>query len=359
MEFRDGAPRLKSHFRKYRPARVQVNTVGSVSSEGLPAWFIPGSFRFCLNPECKANYDGSVRSDLSKLSGLSSEGRSSATTMLALSSLKHLIGTDLDERTKKLLAFTDNRQDASLQAGHFNDFIQILLLRGALLAAIQQATGGHLTDDVLTQSVLDSLRLDATDYAANPESKGIKAQNTRKTLRDVLGYRLYFDLKRGWRITNPNLEQLKLLKIRYRGLMDCCQDEEEWCKGHPLLGSATPDCRFKMVEDLLDRMRKALCIKTIYLDPNFQEQIRNRSFNELKEPWGLSEDERPYSHAYMVPRPSSRGRQQDDRILHVSHRSAFGRHYKSQSFWGPDNRTIRRSLTRTNTTLSSTTFCAC
>ena len=337
LEFTDGAARLKSHFRRYRPIGVEVDTHGVVASEGLPVWFIPGSFRFCLNPACDAYYDGSVRSDLSKLSSLSSEGRSSATTVLALASLKHLIGTDLDERTKKLLAFTDNRQDASLQAGHFNDFIQILLLRGALLAAIGETPGGHLTDDVLTQRVLDHLHLDATDYTTNPESKGIKAQNTLKTLRDVLGYRLYFDLQRGWRITNPNLEQLKLLEIRYRDLMDCCEDEEEWRKRHPLLGSITPEQRLEIVTELLDRMRKSLCIKTIYLDPNFQEQIRNRSFNELKEPWGLSEDERLFSHAFMVPRPSSRGRPKDYRILHVSHRSVFGRHVKSQATWGQDN----------------------
>ena len=190
---------------------------------------------------------------------------------------------------------------------------------------------------MLTQQVLDNLHLDATDYAANPESKGIKAQNTLKALRDVLGYRLYFDLQRGWRITNPNLEQLKLLEIRYRDLLDCCQDEEEWRKGHPLLGTIRPEQRFEIVHELLDRMRKALCIKTIYLDPNFQERIRNRSFNELKEPWGLSEDERLFSHAFMVPRPSSRGRQQDYRVLHVSHRSVFGRHFKSQAFWGQGN----------------------
>ena len=337
LEFIDGVARLKYHFRRYRPIGVQVDTRGGVTSEGLPAWFIPGSFRFCLNPECDAYYDGSVRSDLSKLSGLSSEGRSSATTVLALASLKHLIGTDLDEQTKKLLAFTDNRQDASLQAGHFNDFIQILLLRGALLAAIGGVPDGRLTDDVLTQQVLDSLHLDASDYATNPESKGIKAQNTLKTLRDVLGYRLYFDLQRGWRITNPNLEQLKLLEIRYRYLKDCCEDEEEWRKRHPLLGSITPEQRLEIVTELLDRMRKALCIKTIYLDPNFQEQIRNRSFNELKEPWGLSEDERLFSHAFMVPRPSSRGRPRDYQILHVSHRSVFGRHIKSQVLWGQDN----------------------
>ncbi len=335
LEFHHGEPRLKSYYRRYCPIPVCVGTLGKIADDGLLAWFIPGSFRFCLNADCDAYYDGSKRSDLSKLAGLSSEGRSSATTMLALSALRHLIGTSLDANTKKLLAFTDNRQDASLQAGHFNDFIQTLLLRGALLAAIQK--DGQLADDILTQRVLDHLHLDPTDYAANPETKGIRAQNTLKTLRDVLGYRLYFDLKRGWRINNPNLDQLGLLDIRYRDLETCCGDEEEWRQGHPLLGAIEPQRRLEIVHKLLDQMRKALCIKTIYLDPNFQEQTRNRSFNELKEPWGLSEDERLFSHAFMVPRPSSRSRRQDYLLSHMSHRSAFGRWFKSPAVWGQDN----------------------
>lgn len=338
LEFPNGVARLKPHFRRYRPIGVKVDTHGRVASEGLPAWFIPGSFRFCLNPECDAYFDGSIRNDMSKLSGLSSEGRSSATTVLALSSLKHLINTDLDEKTKKLLAFTDNRQDASLQAGHFNDFIQILLLRGALLAAIEKSSGGSLTDDVLAQQVLEHLRLDTADYAAIPESKGIKALNTFKTLRDVLGYRLYFDLRRGWRFTNPNLEQLKLLEIRYQGLRACCQDEKEWRDRHPLLGSITPKQRKKLVTELLDRMRKALCIKTIYLDPNIQERIRLRSHNHLKEPWGLTEDERLTPCNFMVPRPSARVfRKNFHNIVHLSYRSVFGRWFKSQAPWGQDN----------------------
>lgn len=331
LEFDDGVARLKSTYRRYRPVPVKVDPSGKVATDGLPAWFIPGSFRFCLN--CGIAYDGSVRSDLTKLSGLSSEGRSSATTVLTLSSLKYLIGTDLDDRAKKILGFTDNRQDASLQAGHFNDFVQILLLRGALLAAIRNQTDQCLTDDVLTQKVLEHLRLEPADYAANPEARGIKLQNTLKTLRDVLGYRLYFDLQRGWRITNPNLEQVKLLAIDYQGLMDCCQDESEWKKGHPLLGSATPEQRYEIVHDLLDRMRKALCIKTIYLDPNFQEQIRNRSFNELKEPWGLSEDERLFSHAYMVPRSQPKSGRSMERTMHISHRSVFGRRLRAPATW--------------------------
>lgn len=335
LEFHSGVPRLKAYYKRYCPIPVCVDTLGKIAADGMPAWFVPEAFRFCLNSACDAYYGGKG-SELGKLSGLSSEGRSSATTVLALSALRHLIGTDLDESTKKLLAFTDNRQDASLQAGHFNDFIQTLLLRGALLAAMQK--DGPLADDVLTQRVLEHLHLEPADYAANPETKGIRAQNTRKTLRDVLGYRLYFDLQRGWRINNPNLDQLRLLDICYRDLETCCADEEEWHQGHPLLGSIAPAQRFAIVHKLLDQMRQALCIKTIYLDPNFQEQTRNRSFNELKEPWGLSEEEKLSSHAFMVPRPSSKGRQQEYQSLHLSHRSAFGRWLKSQAQWGQDNR---------------------
>lgn len=336
LEFRGGKFQLSPYYRRYVPIDVKVNTLGEVSDEGLSGWFIPKAFRFCLNPNCDAYYEGTVRSELTKLSGLSSEGRSSATTMLTLSALKYLIGTDLPEQTKKLLAFTDNRQDASLQAGHFNDFIQVLLLRGALLAAIQNESSGFLKDDILTQRVFNYLRLETTDYASNPRAKGIRAQKTLETLRDVLGYRLYYDLQRGWRITNPNLEQLELLEIRYQDLIDCCRDEEEWRDCHPLLASITPEQRSEIVRELLDRMRKSLCIKTIYLDPIKQERFRNRSYNELREPWGLSEDERMFSHAFMIPRPRTRGRRNDG-SLYISHRSALGRKIKSRKLWGAAN----------------------
>ena len=371
LEPRDVKQRLKYNFRKYVPIGVRVDTCGNVvtntadgsmnttaygntgsttadgvtaseasTDDGVAMWFIPGKFRFCLNPECNAYYSGSTRSDLRKLSGLSTEGRSSATTVLTFACLKHLIGTNLDEKSKKLLAFSDNRQDASLQAGHFNDFIQVLLLRGALLAAIQNSPDRHLTNDTLTQNVFQHLNLEAADYATSAYSKGMKAQYTLKVMRDVLGYRLYFDLKRGWRITNPNLEQLELLTISYRGLHECCEDEDEWGQLHPLLASISPRTRYTIACNLLDRMRRELCVKTIYLDPNFQEQLRNRSFNELKEPWGLSEDERLTPHAHMIPRPNrNRGRQRQNLpTLHVSYRSVFGKRLKNQVTWGVNNR---------------------
>ena len=80
-------------------------------------------------------------------------------------------------------------------------------------------------------------------------------------------------------------------------------------------------------------MRRGLCIKTIYLDGNHLEQVRNRSFAELKEPWGLGEDERPVTAAAMIPRPQPNGRLPTPTV-HISHRSAFGRRIKSKTTWG-------------------------
>ena len=161
LEFPNGVARLKYHFRRYRPMGVKGGYLrrGWQVKDSLLGSYLARSGSASIPSAAPITTEASG-ANLSKLSGLSSEGRSSATTVLALSSLRHLIGTDLDEKTKKLLAFTDNRQDASLQAGHFNDFIQILILRGALLAAIGETHGGRLTDDVLAQRVLDHLRLD-------------------------------------------------------------------------------------------------------------------------------------------------------------------------------------------------------
>ncbi|RXL41760.1 hypothetical protein EO238_34985, partial [Citrobacter sp. AAK_AS5] len=76
----------------------------------------------------------------------------SATTMLTLSALRYLSEEDdqLKEEAKKVLGFTDNRQDAALQVGHFNDFLQVLLQRAALFAAVQKA-GGSLTEGEIAE----------------------------------------------------------------------------------------------------------------------------------------------------------------------------------------------------------------
>jgi superfamily II DNA/RNA helicase len=331
----DGSQRIRQNFRTLKPIPMRVASSGDADEQGMPGWLIPRNFRFCLSQACEAVFDGSARSEAGKLGSLSAEGRSSATTVLTLAAMRHLLNEkSLKPEAKKILGFSDNRQDASLQAGHLNDFVMILLLRGALLAALRNEPGGSLGDDVLTQRVFEHLRLTSSDYASAPDAKGAKADQAKKALRDVLGYRLYFDLRRGWRFTHPNLEQLGYLTIAYTSLIECAGDQDEWTKCHPLLAAASPAAREKLLHDLLDRMRRGLAIKTIYLDGDHLEQVRNRSFSELREPWGLAEDERPEVAAVMIARP----KRPTDRIhvpaIFISHRSAFGRMVKAKNTWG-------------------------
>jgi hypothetical protein len=92
----DGEWRIKAAQRKYIPQHVKVSSDGAVANEaGLRAWFIPGAFRFCLG--CGATHTTSGKDSL-RLTSLSGEGRSSATTMLTLSALRYLY-----EQAKHLL----------------------------------------------------------------------------------------------------------------------------------------------------------------------------------------------------------------------------------------------------------------
>ena len=135
LEIYRGMTRIRRDRQKALPRLVAVSPAGVESDSGLDCSYIPAPFRFCLN--CGVSYGSRQKSDFPKLSSLATEGRSTATTILSLSSITYLRkDTKLDERAKKLLSFTDNRQDASLQAGHFNDFVDIGLLRSALYKAI-------------------------------------------------------------------------------------------------------------------------------------------------------------------------------------------------------------------------------
>ncbi len=338
IEEKNGNYRVKGSFRKYRPQRVYVEPSGRCSHEGDQGWFIPGAFRFCLS--CGTSHAARGR-DANRVTGLSGEGRSSATTVLAISSLRYMLERDseLEEDAKKLLGFTDNRQDASLQAGHFNDFIQILLLRGSLLAAVQNAPGGYLTDSVIAQQVFLKLGFDKSgyDYLDNPEAKGPGRRRAEETMRSALGYRLYFDLRRGWRYNNPNLEQLGLLTIDYEGLRELCEDQAEW-EGLPLLGLAntSPDSREKALRLLLDTMRRGLCIKSRFLDPIHQEQLRNQSFQYLKEPWGFTEEEQLQEACILLPGSKPKQARYRFNLVSGSSRSLLGQALKKASTWGDD-----------------------
>ena len=144
----------------------------------LRCGYITSPFRFCL--KCGVSYGFRQRSDFGKLTALGSEGRSTATTIMSLSVIRNLQSNDtLPEKARKLLSFTDNRQDASLQAGHFNDFVEIGLLRAGLYKAVNDAGPEGVRHDELTQKVFNALNLPAEYYANDPNARYNAAAETK------------------------------------------------------------------------------------------------------------------------------------------------------------------------------------
>ncbi|MBW2121250.1 MAG: hypothetical protein JRH07_05315, partial [Deltaproteobacteria bacterium] len=319
---------IRRERKKHLPETVKIKPDGTESDDGIMAQFVSAPFRFCLN--CGVAYGFHQKSDFAKLASLGSEGRSTATTILSLSTILHLKDIPkLKKKTRKLLSFTDNRQDASLQAGHFNDFVEVGLVRSALYRAVETAGTSGLEHDEVPQKVFEALDLPLHLYAADPGVKFRAKDETEAALRDVLGYRIYHDLHRGWRITAPNLEQCGLLVIQYKSLTELCSAEEEWKDAHPCLADASPDTRKKIVKVLLDYMRRELTIKVDYLDNLFQERIKQRSSQRLRPPWAIDEDETMVTASIILPRSRRKG--DYGGFSYLSGRGGFGQYLRRQS----------------------------
>lgn len=326
---RDGMPIVRKSREDRLPKPIGLAADGREGKGTLRAHWLRAPFMFCLI--CGVAYDAHQSSDYGKLATLGSEGRSTATTVLSLSTIRQLHAErDLPPDARKLLSFTDNRQDASLQAGHFNDFVHVTLLRSALYQAAAAAGREGITHDELTQRVFDALTLPLEVYAQNPQVEYVQLEETERALRKVLGYYLYRDLKRGWRVTQPNLEQSGLLHIDYRGLDRLGQDQAKWASTHPVLALATPEQRVSICRILLDHMRRELAIAVEFLDAREHERITSLSRQYLQGAWSLEEEERMERGAVLLPRSQSAGDRTNTRFVFLSARGGFGLHLRRQ-----------------------------
>lgn len=302
------------------PRVVHVDTDGREGT-GTEAAFISGRFTFCL--KCRITHEAARGQDFGRLAAFNQEGRSSATSVVSTKLVDELRRTKLDDRAKKLLAFVDNRQDASLQAGHFNDFAQIIQLRGALHRALRQSDGG-LNDEAVAAAVVTQMSLDPKEYDknGNPADSGL-GKLARRAFEAVVDFHLHLDLRRGWRVTMPNLEQTGQLVIDYHDL-DRVTADESWRSRHQALADADPALREKLVRALLDAMRRELAIEVDCLDTSRFDTLQRNSTLRLTEPWHLDQDEDAPEQTAVYPVPQ-RGRTDKSRVF-MSGRGKMGRY---------------------------------
>ena len=298
LEERKGIERLRSYRKKRVPVSYVVAPDGRHGAGGREFWFIPGKFAFCLC--CKDEPNQGMR-ERSKLAGLSGEGRSSATTLLVSSALEWMNTpkSGVPDSKRKLLGFTDNRQDAALQSGHFNDFLFVSLLRGAILRAIISAGEEGLTEDEFGLKVVKALGFTSankearTHWMLDPSAGAVIREDAQRALAKVLAHRVWTDLRRGWRYTNPSLFVLNLLDVEFVGLSDVAADRERLMAVLPELGDLTEEKRADLLKYVLGAMLEGLAVNTEALDLTVLDGAAQKSRSLLRSPWAIDAKEKP------------------------------------------------------------------
>jgi len=276
------------------PIRLYFDEFGNCSEttpikgpiKGWWGWFMKAPLLF--DPTTGIFFDTKTNEG-TKLTKLGSEGRSTSTTITAFSVISQLAQGGYHPRDQKLLSFTDNRQDAALQAGHFNDFIQVVQLRSAIHKALVDAPGNMLTYAGIGAAVFNALRLPFLIFANRNEEPALAPirRKYEQALQDYLFYRAIADLRRSWRIVLPNLEQCALLTIDYADLDEIAAENAFW-SDMPLLDRLSPADRKEFIATILDFFRLEHAIHS----ENYLTQARikenEKQFREmLRAPWTL------------------------------------------------------------------------
>jgi hypothetical protein len=341
-EERSGVERLRSSRKNRVPQMVTVAPDGRCGSSGRSFWFIPGKFGFC--PCCLDQPHPNMR-ERTKLAGLSGEGRSSATTLLVATALEWMNGRNsgVPIEKRKLLGFTDNRQDAALQAGHFNDFLFVSLLRGAILRAVLDAGDDGMTEDEFGLRAVRALGFTAANKDArihwmlDPDSGAVVREDAQRSLQKVLAHRLWTDLRRGWRYTNPSLSVLKLIDVEFVGLGDIVEDDVRLAAILPEFGSLDASARKAMLKKLLGAMLDGLAVGTEALDATVLEGVAQKSRNLLRAPWAIDIKETPRSRTTLFLQAPGKDRvslREEQTIVRAGHNSRIGRLINRKSVIG-------------------------
>ena len=331
FEERRGAPRLKPEFAPHCPQKMRIRTDGARvdAPGGVAGWFQPQPLALCLR--CRAVYERRRGQEFRKLSSLSQTGRSTAATIAVNAGIAGMLSQQSPPEEAKALSFTDNRQDASLQAGHLNDFVQMAQIRAGLVTALR---GGAELDFVnIGNAIFDALKLDAKDFLETPVDDGPGYDRGREAIIRVLQYRALEDLGRGWRVVQPNLEQTGLLQIRYHGLEQLAAENRRWAN-IPRMAEATTETRRQVLTAFLDHLRMQLCLDADPLTPDGGRKLRQMTQNLLREPWAIEENDRlrEYSLALLPGTPPGR---QERNTISLGPRSAVVRYLRQPRTWGP------------------------
>lgn len=286
---KDGSRTVKKDKAKRIPKKIYFDIEGNLSFDNsmeFEGWFITSPLMF---DPTSGNLFEHHTAEWTKLMKLGGEGRSTATTVLSFETITQLGAFGESSEKQKLLSFTDNRQDASLQAGHFNDFIKVGRLRSAIVKALD--THEVLDYTNVSDQIFSSFNVEQAEYAKNAAVFPGPRKENEDAFKDFIMYQLLHDLRKSWRVVLPNLEQCALLKIEYKHIPESVADDTLW-QGNELLSVMSPDERREFLYQVFDFLRKSYALNFSMLEPNAINQNAKRIKEKLKDPWTLEDSDK-------------------------------------------------------------------
>ncbi len=279
-ELRESHEEATPHKATYCPDCNKIDATCTCKSK-VEVILVSAPFLFC--PICGVYYDRKPR-EFSKLFTFGSIGRSTGTDVLVSS-----IVTKLGTNERKIIAFSDSRQDTALQAAHMNNLQKRIRFRQALYYAL--IDGGYAEG---AEKEL-SLKHTGTKIFKTMEKNGVlpdysrakgkyaKTTDTDDAYQKYLEYNVVLDLAASTRKNQRNLEEVGLIKVTYQGLDLLARDDEVWKNVKPL-AKLTSIERYDFLTGILDifRSKRAIHHNDLINQREFQTEILSRLTEECQ-----------------------------------------------------------------------------
>ena len=328
-----GFPILEKKYIRSIPSPISWTDWGEFSRDHSLAnkgWFLGEPLIF--DPTAGFFYDHRT-SVTTILGGLGVKGRSTSTSILSLAILKALQESEFDASEQKLLSFTDNRQDAALQAGHFNDLVKTVLIRAGLAKAL--ARHGMLDHGTLGQAVSEALGLPDSQFMppprlddqGQPVAPRFGTAKFKDAFRYLLEYILVEDLSNNWKIVLPSLEQCGLLAVDYQEVEEKAATDSGW-SDVPVIRELSHEDRAALIRTTLNLFRRRYAIASADLfDPARLVSRKKEIAEKLADSWSIPDDDpiwRPRCMTMVGLLSREAGKTES-----YGYRSEYGRHLRS------------------------------
>lgn len=207
---------LKSQYKDRKPLLGKLNSTENrftpyFEDEEERGTLVPQPLPYCLN--CRTYHSG-ASTEYSKLFQLNSVGRATGTDVIVSASLNAS-----PKLERKVIGFTDNRQDAAFQAGHMDHWYNQIYFRRALYNILKDQQD-YIPVNELPKLLYPLIIHDESNIPF------VQRRIFKNKFLEYLETYLYVEIRGTKRFISINLEDVGLLEVGYEQLAEAINQPE-------------------------------------------------------------------------------------------------------------------------------------